>query len=183
MTNPNVPDLDTLGNMRPIQKTVFSIGSNLGDSLETIQKAIGYIGDTPDVIPVDVSSVYRTKPVGPVTDQPGFLNVVLVAETTLEPITLLERIQAIETALGRVRDVPGGPRTIDIDLVMVGRRELATEQLTLPHPHAHERAFVLVPWLEADPLGELAGHGPLVDLAASVDSSGVVRTEDEVHLS
>lgn len=171
-------DVDTLGNLRPISKVVFSLGSNVGDSAEILQNAVSMICETPDVIPVDISSVYRTAPVGPVQDQPDFLNLVLIAESTLEPVTLLERCLAIEEAFGRVREVKGGPRTLDIDLVMVGKRERDDESLTLPHPEAHQRAFVLVPWLEADPKGELPGKGALTDLVAAVDTSGVERVED-----
>lgn len=175
-------DVDTLGNLRPISKVVFSLGSNLGDSAEILQNAVTMICDTPDVIPVDISSVYSTEPVGPVADQPDFLNLVVVAESTLEPVTLLERCQAIEEAFGRVRELEGGPRTLDIDLVMVGKRVRDDEQLQLPHPEAHQRAFVLVPWLEADPLAELAGHGKVADLVAGLDVSGVRKSDVVVEL-
>ncbi|WP_203568937.1 2-amino-4-hydroxy-6-hydroxymethyldihydropteridine diphosphokinase [Aestuariimicrobium ganziense] len=176
----NTPvDVDTLGNLRPISKVVFSLGSNVGDSLEILQAAVTELAQTPDLIPVDLSSVYVTEPVGPVTDQPDFYNLVMVAETTLEPMTLLDRVLALEEAFGRQREVAGGPRTLDIDLIMVGKRERADERLVLPHPHAHERAFVLVPWLEADPLGELPGVGPIADLLVELDTSGV-RKIDEV---
>ncbi|WP_022911191.1 2-amino-4-hydroxy-6-hydroxymethyldihydropteridine diphosphokinase [Aestuariimicrobium kwangyangense] len=177
-----VIDVDTLGNLRPISKVVFSLGSNVGDSLEILQSAINELATTPDLIPVDLSSVYLTAPVGDVRDQDDFYNLVFVAETTLEPLTLLERAEALESAFGRVREQPGGPRTLDIDLIMVGKRERADDRLVLPHPRAHERAFVLVPWLEADPLGELAGHGTLVDLVAGLDTSGVTRIDERIDL-
>ncbi|GAA1373755.1 2-amino-4-hydroxy-6-hydroxymethyldihydropteridine diphosphokinase [Luteococcus sanguinis] len=182
MTNPLVPDVDTLGNLRPIQKVVFSLGSNRGDSLEHLQGAVNLLADTPDLIPVDISGVYRTKPVGSVIDQPDFLNLIMVAETVMEPLTMLERCLAVEQAHQRERIVPGGPRTLDVDLIMVGHRVVNTDALTLPHPRAHERAFVLVPWLEADPLGELEGAGKLADLVAALDTRGVVRTDDLITL-
>lgn len=169
-------DVDTLGNLKPIAKVVFSLGSNQGDSELVLQQAVDALADTPDVIIVDISPVYRTKPVGPVADQPDFLNLVVVAESTLEPMTLLDRANAIEDAFGRVREVAGGPRTLDIDIIMVGRRT-SEEAIELPHPRAHERAFVLVPWLDADPLAELAGHGAVKDLVAQMDLSGVTRTD------
>lgn len=175
-------DVDTLGNLKPISKIVFSLGSNEGESIELLQTAVSHLAATPNVIPVDVSGVYLTKPVGPVSEQPDFYNVVLVCETTQEPVTMLERVNAIEEALGRVRDVKDGPRTIDIDLVMVGKRERATPELTLPHPRAHERAFVLVPWLEIDPLAELPGHGRIDALVARMDTSGVQRTHEVIEL-
>ncbi|MGD7732116.1 2-amino-4-hydroxy-6-hydroxymethyldihydropteridine diphosphokinase [Propionibacteriaceae bacterium G57] len=174
-------DVDTLGNLRPISKVVFSLGSNVGDSLEILQAAVTQLASTPDVIPVDVSSVYLTDPISDIP-QPDFYNLVLVCETTLEPATLLDRIYALEEAFGRVRDVPNGPRTLDIDLVMVGKRERETPELTLPHPRAHERGFVLVPWLEADPLGELPGKGKVADLVKTVDVSGVHKTDEVIEL-
>lgn len=174
-------DVDTLGNLRPISKVVFSLGSNVGDSLEILQAAVTQLAVTPDVIPVDVSSVYLTDPVSEVA-QPDFYNLVLVCETTLEPATLLDRCNALEEAFGRVREVENGPRTLDIDLIMVGKRTQDTPELTLPHPRAHERGFVLVPWLEADPLGELPGRGKVADLVKNVDTSGVHRTEEVIEL-
>lgn len=174
-------DVDTLGNLRPISKVVFSLGSNVGDSLEILQGAVTQLANTPDVIPVDVSSVYLTDPISEI-EQPDFYNLVLICETTLEPVTLLERCLAIEEAFGRTRDVPNGPRTLDIDLIMVGKRERVSDELELPHPRAHERGFVLVPWLEADPLGELPGKGKVADLVKTVDVSGVHLTDEVIEL-
>lgn len=174
-------DVDTLGNLRPISKVVFSLGSNVGDSLDILQTAVTELATTPDLIPVDVSGVYLTEPVGGV-EQPDFYNLVLVCETTLEPATILDRVLALEEAYGRTREVKNGPRTLDIDIIMVGKRERDTEELQLPHPRAHERAFVLVPWLEADPLGELPGKGKLADLVESVDVSGVRKTDEVIEL-
>lgn len=182
MSNPLVPDVDTLGDLRPISKCVFSLGSNQGNSIDLLQSAVNALADTPDLIPVDLSSVYVTAPVGPVTDQPDFYNMVLVAESTIEPRILLERAHAIEAGLGRRRDVPGGPRTIDIDLVMVGKRTYSRDGLELPHPHAHERAFVLVPWQEVDPGAELPGKGRIDELLSAVDASGVRRSDEVVEL-
>lgn len=171
-------DVDTLGDLKPLNQVVFSLGSNQGDSLVLLQRAVDRLAATPNVILVDVSSVYRTKPVGNV-DQPDFLNIVVIADSTLEPMTLLERCDAIEQAYDRVRDPnnPGGPRTIDIDLVQVGKRVVSSPELVLPHPHAHERAFVLVPWLEIDPRAELP-QGRVDDLVATMDTSGVVKLTD-----
>ena len=101
--NPHAIDTDTLSGMKPLSKVVYSIGSNLGDRLSNLQGAVDAIRDTPDVIVVDVSAVYETEAVGGPADSPRFLNLVIVAETTLDPRTLLERAQAIEDAYGRVR--------------------------------------------------------------------------------
>ena len=95
-------------------------------------------------------------------------------------MVMLERAQAIEDAFGRVRTVLGGPRTIDVDLIAVGNRVIASEVLTLPHPRAHERAFVLVPWHEVAPDAELVGHGPIARLLDTVDTTGVRRRDDLV---
>jgi 2-amino-4-hydroxy-6-hydroxymethyldihydropteridine diphosphokinase len=102
-----------------------------------------------------------------------------VAESTLQPRTLLERALAIEDAFGRRRvDDRWAPRTLDVDLIMVGNSKSDQDDLKLPHPLAHERGFVLVPWHEIDPKGELPGRGSVADLAAAAESSGVVRRDD-----
>jgi 2-amino-4-hydroxy-6-hydroxymethyldihydropteridine diphosphokinase len=179
--NPHAIDADTLSGMKPLRKVVYSIGSNLGDRLGNVQGAVDAISDTPDVIVVDVSSVYETTPVGGPADSPQFLNIVVVAETTLEPRTLVERAFAIEEAFGRARDGERwGPRTLDVDLIMVGNAVVDQEDLRLPHPLAHERAFVLVPWYEVDPTAEIVGKGAIGDLLSKADVSGVVRRDDLV---
>lgn len=169
-------DVDTLGNLRPISKVVFSLGSNMGDSATILQEAVEYLGDTPDLMLVDVSPVYQTRPVGG-PEQSDFLNLVVVAESTLEPLTILDRAHAIEESFGRVRGVVNGPRTLDIDVVMVGKR-ISEDGIELPHPRAHERAFVLVPWLDIDPNADLAGFGPIAELVDEVDTTGVTRRDD-----
>lgn len=177
--NPYAIDTDTLSGMKPLRKIVYSVGSNLGDRLNYLQGAVDALRDTPDVIVVDVSSVYETEPIGGPADSPPFLNLVVVAETTLEPRTLLERAQAIEDAFGRERGEKWAPRTLDVDLIMVGNTVTDTEDLRLPHPLANERAFVLLPWLEIDAKGEIPGVGKVADLAATVPGTdGVVRRDD-----
>ncbi len=181
--NPYAIDADTLSGMKPLRKVVYSVGSNLGDRLGNLQGAVDAISDTPDIIVVDVSSVYETEPVGVDDQKHGpFLNLVIVAETTLEPRTLLERAQAIEDAFGRERTGTERwePRTLDVDLILVGNTIAEKSDLTLPHPLAHERGFVLVPWAEIDPKGELPGKGPVADLAAAVGTEGVVLRDDLV---
>jgi 2-amino-4-hydroxy-6-hydroxymethyldihydropteridine diphosphokinase len=179
--NPHAIDADTLSGMKPLRKVVYSIGSNLGDRLGNVQGAVDALSDTPDVIVVDVSSVYETRPVGGPPNSPQFLNIVVVAETTLEPQTLVERAFAIEDAFGRTRDSDRwGPRTLDVDLIMVGNAVVDQEDLRLPHPLAHERAFVLVPWYEVDPAAEIASRGAIGDLLGQADASGVVRRDDLV---
>lgn len=176
MTHPYAIDADTLSGMKPLRKVVFGLGANLGDRLENLQGALNELASTPDVIIVDVSSVYATDAVGGPADSPEFLNAVVVAETTQPPRTLIERVHAIESAYGRNREELNGPRTLDVDIIIVGRTRQASDP-TLPHPRAHERAFVLVPWAEIDPIGEIPGHGRITDLLTGLDTSGVRKTD------
>lgn len=174
-------DLDTLSGMKPLRQAVFSLGSNLGDRVEHLQEGVELLAATPDLMLTDISSVYESDPVGN-TDQPDFLNIVVLGETMLSSDVLLERVQAIEESRGRTRGEKWGPRTLDIDLIKLGERVRTDEHLTLPHRFAHERAFVLVPWLEADPAASLPGHGSVAELLEKVGTDGVRRTEDSVQL-
>ncbi len=177
--NPHIIDPDTLtGEMRPIRPAVLSLGSNVGDRLANLQGAIDALADTPDVHVVAVSSVYETAPVDAPPDSPDFLNAILLADTTLSVAMLLDRAQAVEAAFGRERAGVNAPRTLDVDLIVVGDRLSDTEELTLPHPRAHERAFVLVPWHEVDEQAQIPGKGKIADLLAELDTSGVVHRDD-----
>jgi 2-amino-4-hydroxy-6-hydroxymethyldihydropteridine diphosphokinase len=177
--NPNI-DPDTLtGEMRPIRPAVLSLGSNVGDRPANLQGAIDALADTPDVFVVAVSSVYETVPVESVPEgSPDFLNAVLLLDTTLPVNMLLERAQAVESAFGRERGERNAPRTLDVDLIVVGDRLSDTEELTLPHPRAHQRAFVLVPWHEIDQQASIPGKGKIADLLTDLDTSGVTRRGD-----
>ncbi|GAA4890969.1 2-amino-4-hydroxy-6-hydroxymethyldihydropteridine diphosphokinase [Tessaracoccus lubricantis] len=170
-------DVDTLGNLRPISKVVLSLGSNLGDSAAILQEAVDFLAETPDLMIVDVSPVYESSLVGEGPEQGDFLNMVVVAESTLEPLTILDRCLAIEENFGRSREVRNGPRTLDIDIIMVGKR-ISEGDIELPHPRAHERAFVLVPWHDVDPNGEIAGHGPIAELLDDIDASVLTPRRD-----
>lgn len=159
-------------------KTVLALGSNLGRRFETLQGAVDALFDAPGLEFVAASPVYETDPVGGPGGQRPYLNAVVVAETTLEPHTLLERAQSTEDAFGRVRQERWGPRTLDIDLIVVGDIVSDDPELTLPHPMAHERAFVLLPWAQADPDAELPGKGRVADLLAGLDQRGARLRED-----
>ncbi|MEJ7743897.1 MAG: 2-amino-4-hydroxy-6-hydroxymethyldihydropteridine diphosphokinase [Nocardioidaceae bacterium] len=113
-----------------------------------------------------VSSVYETTAVEDADGSPDFLNVVVLADTTLSVALLLDRAHAVEAAFGRQRGDRHAPRTLDVDLIVVGDRLSDTAELTLPHPRAHERAFVLVPWNEVDPQAQIPGKGKVADLLA-----------------
>ncbi len=177
--NPNIGDSEFLtGEMRPIRPAVLSLGSNIGDRLANLQGALEALADTPEVRLVEVSSVYETTAVDAPAGAPEFLNVIVLADTTLSVALLLDRVQAVETAFGRERGDRNAPRTLDVDLIVVGERLSETEDLTLPHPHAHERAFVLVPWHEIDPGAQIPGRGKVADLLADLDTSGVVARSD-----
>lgn len=142
---------------------VLSIGSNLGDRLAHLQGAVDAMRPWLRA----VSPVYETAPWGPV-EQDDYLNaVLLVDDATATPHDWLERARAAEQAAGRTRGVRWGPRTLDVDVVAVDDVRSDDAELTLPHPRAAERAFVLVPWLAADPDAVLAGR-PVRELVADL---------------
>lgn len=163
-------------NTRP---AVLALGSNLDDRMENLQGGLDTLFDAPGLDFVAVSPVYETAPVGG-PDQPDYLNAVLVVETTLSPRTLLERARNVEDAFHRTREVRWGPRTLDIDLITVGTEILTEPDLVLPHPRAHERAFILAPWYDVDPDAEIPGRGRVADLLRSVGRAGVRRRDDLV---
>jgi 2-amino-4-hydroxy-6-hydroxymethyldihydropteridine diphosphokinase len=184
--NPHIVDTDSLtGDMRPIRRCVIALGSNLGDRLSKLQGAVDSLADTPDVWVTEVSPVYETEPVDSPDDAGPFLNAVVLLDTTLPARVLLERAQAIETAFGRQRtEVRNAPRPLDVDLIVVGDRHADDETLTLPHPRAHQRAFVLAPWADLEPDAHIPGVGRVADLLDGVGSKGVVRRDDlELELS
>lgn len=131
-------------------KAWLSLGANIGDPAAQLADAISRIDEHPSVSVTRQSAVLTTKPWGK-TDQPDFLNQAVEVETALEPIELLDFILGIELAMGRVRKEVWGPRLIDIDMIAYDRLEQQSPRLTLPHPHAHERDFVLTPLDEIAP--------------------------------
>jgi 2-amino-4-hydroxy-6-hydroxymethyldihydropteridine diphosphokinase len=140
-------------------RAFVGLGANLGPREETIRRAVAALGATPNIDVVAVSSLAETEPVGPVTDQPRFLNGAVALDTTLGARPLLERLLEIEAELGRTREGPaGGPRTIDLDLLLYGEERIDEPGLTVPHPRLHDRAFVLEPLAE---LGWNPGTGGL----------------------
>jgi 2-amino-4-hydroxy-6-hydroxymethyldihydropteridine diphosphokinase len=154
---------------------VLSIGSNLGDRLGFLRSAV-------DGLPVlAVSPVYETAPWG-VTEQDDFLNaVVIVSADDADEWFWLHRAHTLENAAGRVREVRWGPRSLDVDVITVAGVTSRDPRLELPHPRAHERAFVLVPWLDVQPDAELPGHGRIAGLVAALPAGeveGVRRRED-----
>ena len=159
------------------REVVLALGSNLGDRLANLQAGVDALTTGPEITATAVSAVYETSPVGG-PDQPDYLNAVMLAVSALPARALLDRCQAAERARGRVRTTRWGPRTLDIDIIACDAETSNDPELTLPHPRASERAFVLVPWLDADPHGELPGFGPIAELAARVGDSGIRRRDD-----
>ncbi|MFF9274781.1 2-amino-4-hydroxy-6-hydroxymethyldihydropteridine diphosphokinase [Streptomyces griseosporeus] len=161
------------------QRAVIALGSNLGNRLENLQGAVDALEDTPGVRVKAVSPVYETEPWGVEPgSQPSYFNAVVVLKTTLPPSSLLERAHAVEEAFHRVRDERWGPRTLDVDIVAYASVVSDDPQLTLPHPRAHERAFVLAPWHDVDPEAQLPGRGPVADLLGAVGREGVAPRAD-----
>lgn len=161
-----------------MSRAVLSVGSNVGDRLAHLQSAVDALRD----VLVVVSPVYQTAPWGGV-EQDDFLNaVLLVDEEDTDEDEWLRRAQRLEHAAGRTREVRWGPRKLDVDIIAVDSVSRDDAALILPHPRAHLRAFVLVPWLDVEPQAVLAGHGPVRDLVADVDSTGV-RRRDDLELS
>jgi len=142
-------------------KAVISLGANIGDPKANLDLAIGLLREATDVIAV--SSYLQTKPVGG-PEQPDYLNAVAIVESELPAKDLLALLNGIETAMGRTRETHWGPRVIDLDLIQYGGLLVSDEKLTLPHPRAHERRFVLAPWFEIEPEAILLTHGRISDL-------------------
>ena len=166
----------------PVRRPVaLALGSNLGDSATVLQAAVDDLAALPGLRLGAVSAVYRTAPVGG-PEQPDYLNAVVVGETTFDPLALLTATQGVERAHHRVRDVRWGPRTLDVDVLALGDEVVDEPTLQVPHPRAHERAFVLVPWTDADPAAVIPGRGPVADLVAGVDRTGVTRTDIVLEL-
>lgn len=161
---------------------VLSLGSNKGESTRLLTEAVAGFGSSVQA----VSSVYRTPPWGPVA-QDDFANIaVIVRDSEAEPGAWWERAQRLEQAAHRERLVRWGPRTLDVDVIAVWRPVAAggpdvepvlseDPHLILPHPRAHERGFVLVPWAEIDPDAVLPGYGPVAELLKTVDLTGIER--------
>jgi 2-amino-4-hydroxy-6-hydroxymethyldihydropteridine diphosphokinase len=168
-----------------VTRALLSLGSNLGDRHRHLQEAVRLLGDSVAV----VSGIYETPPWGD-ADQPAYLNAAVMAvDPAAGPYDWLERARAAEAAAGRVRDPERrfGPRTLDLDVIVVwgaeGEPVISDDpELTLPHPRAHLRAFVLRPWIDIEPYGRLPGHGPLTDLlndaALAGDLAGLTPRPD-----
>lgn len=162
----------------PPVHAVLALGTNVGDRAGHLRRALDLLAQDPATTVTWTSAVVETDPVGGVEvdghPQDDYLNAVVGIRTTRGPWELLDLAHAVERDAHRVRTLRWGPRTLDVDVLTWGELRQDDEALTVPHPRAHERAFVLAPWAAARPADELPGHGPVGDLAArAADASGV----------
>jgi 2-amino-4-hydroxy-6-hydroxymethyldihydropteridine diphosphokinase len=146
-----------------LTRAAVALGSNIEDPEAQVARAFDELAALPQTRLIARSKLHRTAPVG-YAAQPDFVNACALVETSLEPRALLDQLLAVEKRHGRVRDIPNGPRTLDLDIVVYGDRVIDEPGLKVPHPRAHERAFVLVPLLEAWPDAVIPGRGRVADL-------------------
>lgn len=149
------------------------LGANLGDARAALRSALSALAKVPDTMLLRSSSVWRSAPID--SSGPDYLNAVAELRTTLAPLELLHRLQAIELEHGRERPYRNAPRTLDLDLLLHGDITLETPELTLPHPRAHERAFVLAPLAELGPERDIPGRGRVSELLAAVADQRIER--------
>jgi len=158
-----------------VTEAYLGLGSNLGNRLAFLQRAVAMLDDAAGVLVTGVSRVYETDPVGG-TEQPRFLNAVVRVETSLTPRGLLDLATEIERDGSRVRAERWGPRTLDLDILLFGSREVEEPDLVIPHPRMADRAFVLIPLLDLAPGGALPDGRPLAGLLAALGPvSGVAE--------
>jgi len=148
-------------------KAAIALGSNLDDPVGQVEQALRELDGLPGTSVLARSKLHRTKPVG-YANQPDFVNACALVETQMAPRALLDALLDIERAHGRVREIPNGPRTLDLDIVLYGDRVIDEPGLRVPHPRAHERAFVLEPLVEAWPDAVIPGHGRARDCLAGL---------------
>ncbi|MBK4348480.1 2-amino-4-hydroxy-6-hydroxymethyldihydropteridine diphosphokinase [Lacisediminihabitans changchengi] len=155
---------------RVVLPAVIALGSNLGDREDNLRAAVADIAAIDGVTVEAASGIVEShawKPAGVDEDAPNYLNAVLLVRSALLPEQLLDELNRIEAEHGRVRVERWGDRTLDLDIVSFGAMRITSERLTLPHPRAWERPFVIVPWLQAEPGARLPEHGPIAELAAA----------------
>jgi len=151
----------------------IGIGSNLDDPVSQVKEALEELDGIPDSVLVSQSSLYASKPMGP-ADQPDYVNAVAALDTLLSAEELLQALQKIEQRLGRERDgEKWGPRIIDLDLLLYGKKTIKTDTLTVPHPGLHERDFVIIPLAEIAGNLNIPGKGLLSTLIAACENHSV----------
>lgn len=155
-------------------RAYVALGSNLGDPQLQVLAAMDALADLPGTLVARRSSLYRTPPWG-VLEQPAFINAAVEIETSLMPHALLDALLSIERRAGRVRGVPNGPRTLDLDLLSMDGVTLDDARLTLPHPRSAERVFVLLPLQDIAPTMVLTGGMTVAQQLARLDAAGCER--------
>jgi 2-amino-4-hydroxy-6-hydroxymethyldihydropteridine diphosphokinase len=156
-------------------RVYVGIGSNLNDPVAQVKEAIEELEVLPDTIMEACSSLYSCKPMGP-QDQPDYVNAVVALDTLLSPADLLQRLQRIEELQGRERDAEQwGPRILDLDLLMYGKKVIDTDELKVPHPGMHERDFVIIPLAEIAGNISIPGHGLLTTLINKVENHSLKK--------
>lgn len=156
----------------PAALAYVGLGSNLDDPAAQVAHALDALERLPGVQAVRRSRLFRTAPWGR-TDQPHFVNAAAELATTLSPHALLQALQALEARFGRARREHWGPRVLDLDLLLYGDARIEDDLLQLPHPHLHERAFVLAPLADLAPGLVVPGHGSVCALLAGLDAAGI----------
>lgn len=155
------------------ERAWIGLGANLGAARDTLEAAIVDMVALPGTALLRRSSFYRAAPVE--AEGPTYVNAVVELETALDPLALLDALQAIESRHGRQRPYPNAPRTLDLDLLLYGQRQLQLARLTVPHPRLHRRAFVLVPMLEIDPDVRAPGVGVLAERLVELSTQAIER--------
>ena len=147
------------------RRWMLGLGANLGDARGALERTLSRLQQHPDLQVIAISSLWRSAPVD--AEGPDFLNAVVAIDTALAPQAMLMLAQSLESEEGRVRPHRNAPRTLDVDLLLAGSLVLETPLLTLPHPRMHQRAFVLAPLLEIDPLAQIPRLGGAADWASA----------------
>jgi len=174
--SPRVEDPPYAVNGAPRVRAYVGLGSNLDQPAGRIRRAFQALDSIPLTHLAEHAGLYRNPALGP--PQPDYVNSVAALETELAPHALLAALQAIERAQGRARGtLRWGPRTLDLDLLLFGAQRIETVDLVVPHPHLHERAFVLFPLHEIAPRIEVPGHGPLSALIGALSAAELVRVD------
>ena len=164
-----------------VTRAVVALGANLGDREATLRTAVAELDGEPGVRVVAASPIVQTpalKLEGVDEEAPAYLNAVIAVDTVLGPRALLSVLQRVETRHGRTREVRWGDRTLDLDLLAYGSAAVLDQDLVVPHPRAHERAFVLDPWVRMDAGAVLPGHGRVADLLADVVAATGERVDE-----
>lgn len=157
-----------------IHQAFIALGSNLQTPKNQIEQALNTIANTPGIQLIRASSLYKTAPVG-YDNQDDFINAVAKIKTSLNPIELLHTLLAIENIFGRERPFPNAPRILDLDVLLYDDIEMATPELTIPHPRMQARGFVMIPLAEIEPKISVGQHGNADELATKCDNQGVIK--------